>query len=436
MAPLAVDNEKFYIYASTAEKQQDPKLVINKDTTSDEFVAELLNKVIIVTKRPSEPAFDATFHQDDEWAKWLKVLNKDGKFSLTMAKDKAEIDHFELAFQDPIALKFSSTKSALINAFGDDAKDIRAPGYDSQELCAGLIKPNDSPDGEVELEKVWKFAGLLPTMLPTVLQNLKVGMDWSLPQKHRNALWFNPGFGSQLTIRLAMHLASVDTLNTLIHSDWLKMSITKAEVVAKKVVTAADTGKRKLAVNEGDALLGLGCKLNKDLELTGCAQFSDGLIKFTLQTDTTDAVAKIIAWLGDVIWGQDDKLKEMEKLLHTEPCESITFRRFQLTLDTSGSKPRVQSFRVDVQAATVIGQDPSKSNKTLFRISYTWSNMPGIDSLGTIRGQLWERKAFCSVNMVRILIFQQRQQIPLWPIQPTKNGQIFNPSQRAHLRHR
>ena len=395
MALREADSGKFYLYSSTAENRQQPNQVLDANTTSDEFVDKLANKVIILTQKPNS---NAALHQDDEWAKWLRVLDQNGQFTLTMAKDKAEIEHFELFFQGPIPLIFSTKKEALTNAFGSDASGISPPGYDAPLLCAGLVKPSGNPVAEVEFVKVWTFSGLRPETLDRSLQGLTVSMDWSLPQSHRNALWFDPEFGSQITIRLAMSLAREDLneLNKLIHSDSIKMSITKAEVVSKKILTAADTGKKKLPVNEGDALLGLECKLNGNLDLRGCMKFNDTLIDLTLQTDTTDAVAKLIAWLGTVIWSDDNKLKPMENLLHQEPFDSqpVNFRRFQLTLDISGNDVKVLSFRVDFQAATSIGQTSKgpASVKTLFLLTYTWRRMKRSTSLGTIRGQLWERK--------------------------------------------
>ncbi|KAF5856156.1 hypothetical protein ETB97_007813 [Aspergillus alliaceus] len=389
MASGAVEDGKFYIYASTAENQQTPNLVIEKDTNSDKFVAELPNKVIIVTQKPDP---NAAFYEKDEWAQWLKMLDKGGQYSLTMMGEKKEIDHFELQINHPITLKFSSAKEALTNAFGeDDVKDINPPGYNDPLLCAGLVKPGEATK-QVELSKVWEFAGVPKDILPTPLHGLVVEMGWNLPQQHRNALWFNPGFGSQIKIRLAMQLADPGTLNKHFFLDKVKMEITKAQIVCKKVLTLADTGERKLAVNEGEALLGLECKL-RDLTLTGCLELSDGAIHFTLQNNDEDAVAKIIEWLGDVIWKDKDKLKDMEKVLRGEPFKSISFRRFQLGLDTSEEgNTKIDFFRVDVQADTPVGQPPGSGKKTLFLLSYTWNNLGESETtnLGTVRGQLWE----------------------------------------------
>ncbi|OJJ32518.1 hypothetical protein ASPWEDRAFT_31411 [Aspergillus wentii DTO 134E9] len=392
MASRAAEDGKFYVHASTAESKLEPNLIIEKDTNSDKFVAELPNKVIIVTQKPDP---NAAFHEEDEWAKWLKMLDKNGQFSLTTMGEKKEIEHFELQINNPIPLKFSSAKEALINAFGeDDAKGIDPPGYNDPLLCAGLVKPEVATK-QVELGKAWEFAGLTKDMLPAPFQSLLVEMDWSLPQKHRNALWFNPGFGSQIKARLAMQLADPKTLNALFFLDKVKMEITKAEIVCKKVLTQADTGQRKLAVDEGEALFGLECKLG-DLTLTGCLELSDGAILFTLQNNDEDAAAKIIEWLGDVIWKDKNKLKDMEKVFRGEPFKSISFRRFQLSLDTSeDGNPKVDFFRVDLQASTPVGQSPDsvkEGKKTLFLLSYTWNNLGVAETtnLGTIRGELWE----------------------------------------------
>ncbi|KAE8356858.1 hypothetical protein BDV28DRAFT_144771 [Aspergillus coremiiformis] len=376
----------FYIYSSSATGRQEPNVIIAESTTSGTFLSKLEGKVLVVQK---QPAPEAAFHVDDKWATWLRHLDDTGLFTVAMTTDGKEIDHFAFELSSPLPLIFRSTRSALTSAFGDDAADVAAPGYVDARLCCGLVPPPSPPTADIALATVWQWTGLPAASIPELLKPLLVRLDWTLPQGHRNALWFNPEAGSRTTVRLVFNLLTVSALDQL-HLDALNVTITRADLVCKKFLTAGDTGEKIIPVEEGTATLAIRCDFTSStgvLPMVGALEFADDIVALTLRTDADRPVGRALGWLAEVIGVDGGALDFVQELMEKDPFTDLQFRQIELELDLSGPMPVLLSFRLSVQVSTVAGQDPSSGHQTFFLLSYLWDHVSS--GLGVVRGELW-----------------------------------------------
>lgn len=385
---------------SSEQSKQDPYLEVDDGTNSGSFISQLPDKALITTG-PPDPNAPTELHGDDKWVQWLKNIDDAGKYSLTIKPKKkkegegsdggneddkkTELKQFDFELNTPTMLKFSSDNSVLERTFGDDAKDIEEPGWGDPRLYLGL---KDSVQTEIPLAKAWTFTGLVEASIPKALKGLQVEPDPKRPPGHRNALWFNPGASSRVTVRLVFNLGDLETLNKLGLGE-LKIKFTEADLVCRKVVLAGKAGGQTVPVKQGYAALSIGCEFGKDLEVQGVMEFAEDTLIMTLLAKSENPIQGALRWLTSVLGLKDDDLGFVPELFARDPFKDVQFRRIKATFDTE-VKTKLVSFRLDVQVSAPIGQDPESGKKTLFLLSYIWSSSVG--GLGSIRGELWQGK--------------------------------------------
>jgi hypothetical protein len=391
-------DDKFYVYASNSDQSEsDNTLVLPKDTPINTFVASLKDKVVILGRRPE--ADKATpFDSADDWAKWLGNLDEHGEYSMTVdptapEKDKA-VQSFQFKFTAPWKLALSSSADVLKSTFGDAAASIQLPGVvvkpDGPMLYCGLLQP-EAPI-KTTVEEVFKYVGLDRTVdnLPSIVSSLTLTLDQSNYAGKRNAMWSDPSFSLRTTLRLQFQLDAKDTLQELLSGPLPGFKISQADVVCKKILTAADMPDGRVGVDQGKILFQVACTVRAangpTVGMEAGIEFKDSGISLTFNMKKDESILQaILIWLKDAV-GVD--LGSVTDLFGPQGrFDGINLRRMVFGLDTTQDpdKPRLSSFRLDIEAAANFGQDAGK--KPVFLATYAWTRRGS--KIGSIRGQLW-----------------------------------------------
>ena len=417
-------SQKYTIYTSDSTVTPDP--AINKKlkdgSSANSFLDSLPGKTIVLEsapspKPPSLPPNSAKFDKSDLLQQW--IVNIDPAAQLSLAVDTTSdqnILSFQASFSAPWSMTFSSTMAALNYVFGppvpggkEEAK-VPVPGLDEKGLMlyAGL-DPSQTSVLQSDVQQLFTWVGLKTILdtIPKTLQSAKATLDPANSQAGHNALWINPSFGSQTTIRLQFQLGDVNALSSILSDSLKGLTFPSANLICKKVVTAAKVPKGPpAAIEKSRILFQVECSVKSEsgpaVNLTGCIEFDGGGITLICMVASSDALDGILSWLGErlkdmlegdlkttvhSLFNQDDTFKR-SKTSPDQPMMSM--RRLKLSLlPNDAGKLAISAFSIDIQVAANFGA--STDNKpVLFLLSYAWTEDSGL--LGTIQGQLWNSK--------------------------------------------
>lgn len=401
------DDEKYFIYSSKAGKTPGVDIqVLTAGSSTDNFVSSLEDQVIILKSSPDNTA---DIDSSDKWYQWLTKLDTSkeftGAFSLTVDDTTAKnIESFQFTFKAPWDVTFSSSSDALNFSFGPPAEigpgsaaRIPVPGLDQDGtmLYCGL----DSSRTQVlksTVKDLFAYVGLdgMVPFLPSALRGLSVTLDASQASGNHNALWFNPSFASQTTVRLQFQLAKADKLQEVLSFALPSLAFPAADVICKKILVAAETEAGPASVDQGQVLFHIQCSVtpkNSDpVNMTAGVEFRESAIMLNFRLDSPDTLSGILVWLGGLI--SDDLAGFIQSILNKDGVfPKFSLRRMNIGLDTSetAEKPSLSSFAIDIEASANFGQG-SDLKTAVFLLTYTWTKEGG--KLGSIRGQFWNCK--------------------------------------------
>lgn len=389
--------EKFYIYSSKAGKSPGESVqVLSRDTNTDKFVSSLKDQVIILEARP-DPV--GSFDSSDEWSKWLTKFNPTGELSLEV-DDTAAIRSFEFNFTAPWDIKFRSSTDALNFSFGappvigtDKAARLPVPGVDQEGLMlyCGLV-PSQNTVLKSTVRDLFDYvgiAGIVPS-LPYDLPSWSVSLDMSNASEKHNALWFNPSFGSQTTVRLQFRLDAEGILQELLNFALPGLKIQTADVICKKVLIAAEAETGPIGVDQGHVMFSVKCFVvppdNHAVNMIAGIEFRKLDILLTFRLDSKDSLSGILHWLGGLI---SDELGFVKDLLNKDDLfEYFELRRMTIGLDTTedAEKPKLSHFGIDIEVSATFGRG-SDLKPVVFLVTYIWTEEGS--RMGSIRGQFW-----------------------------------------------
>lgn len=418
--PLPEPTEKYYIYSKDAKQSEGEHSQVlqegplNTLVSTFSFRSTAEEKVIVLSKTP-EPDTATDFDAAYGWSQWLKQFDKDGQFSLTRDKSNAiQSFNFQLKLNDAKwATTFSSSADVLKEAFGDDhAAIIESPGIviddtDKQSplLCCGLVRPT-SPLS-VNIEELFNYVGLssMVGIIPSQVREWTAKLGESNYKKRRNAMWFDPSFRLQTTIRLQFALDMVEPLRDLIKGALPGFCITAADVTCRKILTEGRTAKGSIGIDQGGVVFSVDCEVKSShqpaVKMKAGLEFKEAGITIVLRTLNANALEGVLIWLGEVIAGD---LLFIKDIVHhpsdsDKSFEGLSLHQITIGLDTlrDQNKPRLARFSIDFEVAGNFGQD-GKGRKPVFLASYFWTTTG--PKLGSIQAQLWNSeclpmKLFC-----------------------------------------
>lgn len=404
---MASSTDEYRFYSSDSGKSPgDHQTVLQKGrldslVSTFDFPSTSEKKVIVLSKRPG-PNKDTTFAANYGWSKWLQNFDSKGQFTLTCGED-LQIQGFKFrlkpVFSKSWNVEFSSDSTALYDAFGVEADQIAAPGVEKTKeiLICALVKPDSKLTATVE--DLFFYAGLPGNPL---LGGLRVTLDESNYLGNRNAMWFDPAYNLQTTIRLQFGLDDKDVLQRLIDNALTPRSnmqrqfkIEEVYAVCQKVLTEGETSQGLEGIDNGDVSFGVACALvegaKRSVTMEGGVKCSSSGITFTLTMTSANALQGILLWLGEVISDtlQIDSFFGGKGKDDTESVfGDLNLRQISISLDTgeNRSKPGLSSFRIDIEVPAHFGKD-TNGRQPVFMASYVWSQEIG--NLGRISAQLW-----------------------------------------------
>lgn len=389
--------EKYRIYSSDAgETTGEGVQILALQTSTDKFVSSLKNKVIILEAKPNPVA---NFDSSDEWSKWFKIFGPTAKLSLKVDDTTAmNIQAFEFEFSDPWNIKFSSSTEALNFSFGPpaagaDLARIPVPGISETILHCGL-NPSENRVVKSSVQSLFQYVGLANriSFLPISLASSSVTLDGQSASKNYNALWFDPSFGSQTTVRLQFQLDVAKLLQDFLSSTLPGLEIQTTYVICKKVLVAAETESGPVGVDQGQVIFSVHCSVTpKDTPAVNMIvgiEFKESSITLTFKLDNQDSLSGILLWLGGLISEDLGPVKDL--LTKDSVVESFNLRRITIGLKTAGNveKPSLSNFRLDIEVSANFGRG-LEQKPVVFLLTYAWTNG---NKLGSIQGQLWNCK--------------------------------------------
>ena len=395
--PTPPPKKKFYIYSSKAAKGDD--FFEEKDSNTDRFLSFLPSKYIILedTPQPSAKLDDA-----DEWATWLKRFDDAGEFTVHIADTPIKrIERFTFKFtfsflEDSPSIIFSSSPDALATSFGLN-NGIPTPGIAKKGdlLYAGLDLKATTKPLITTVKKVFEYIGepWAAKALPEALSSLTLILDMSESLEKHNALWFNPEFFSQTTMRLQFRINALDRIKEMLESHLEGLKIIEAAVICKKVLVATETVSGPSASDQGEATFSFRCQVevpNRSfLILSACADFLFDSLSITFQPESRDDIfTTMLLWLGQLA---KIDLKGVEQVLGKDDLfKNVYFREVtvNLALDEKGRPTGVNSFGMSIEVSATIGKGAGLGEEhPVFLLTYHWEK--GASQLGTLEGQLW-----------------------------------------------
>lgn len=395
LAPLEA---KYTVYSSDAGKQSaDDNFILPENTLINTFVSKLETKCIALASKP-EAGAQTPFDSSDKLAEWFSKLDEGGTYSLVLdpalpEKDKA-LQSLTFEFTTPWNLQFSSSAEALKSSFGDQGSTIELPGVDAQPmLYCGLVTPES--DVKSTIKEVFEYVGLSDVVedLPSILGDLTVTLAPGQIAGNRNALWFEPAFDLQTTIRLQFKIDVQDDLEKLFHDVIPGFKITEAAVVVKKVLIRGTTADGPIGVDKGDIKFEVDCIISNadkkvNVGMKAGIECSRTSITLTLRTEKTGALEGIMTWLGELVSADVGAITS----LFGEIFDGLNLQQVVIGLSIADDKdkPKLDSFRIDMEVAGNFGEVDGK--KPVFLASFVWraGRYRGMGS--TIRAELWNCK--------------------------------------------
>lgn len=390
--------EKYRIYSSNAgETPGEGVQILALQTNTDKFVSSLKNKVIILEAKPNPVA---NFDTSDEWLKWFTKFSPTGKLSLKVDDTTAmNIQAFEFEFSDPWNIKFSSSIEALNFSFGApaagaDLARIPVPGISGAMLYCGL-DPSENGVVKSSVQNLFQYVGLADSVssLPLSLASSSVTLDVQSANKNYNALWFNPSFGLQTTVRLQFQLDVAKLLQDFLNTTLPGLEIQTTYVICKKVFVAAEAESGPVGVDQGQVIFSVQCSVTPndtpEVNMIVGIEFKGSSITLTFLLDDEDSLLGILLWLGGLISEDLGSVKDL--LTKDSVVEGFNLRRMTIGLEIAGNaeKTILSNFELDIEVSANAGRGPEQK-PVVFLLTYAWTS--GGDKLGSIQGQLWTCK--------------------------------------------
>lgn len=388
--------KKFYIYSSKAGKRGD--LSEQRDSNTDKFLSLLTNKGIVLEDTPSP---SAKIDSSDHWAKWLQLLANSGEYTVTVGGTPKKIDSFSFKFDLPLfdsgPAVFSSSPAALVSSFGL-TNGIPVPGIRAEGnlLYCGLDPEETTQKLKTTVKKAFKYIGQQSAAksLPALLSGLTLTLDPSKCDGKRNALWFNPAFHSQTTVRLELQIDAIQTVKNFFESHLSGLAIREAVLICKKVLIATETTKGPCATDQGEAVFSFRCQLEVPNRSTAIlsvsADFRHNTLALTFQPDLGgDVLTTILIWLAGLAGLAKTELDNVQQILQQNDIfENVHFREVTLNLgiDDKGKPTGVNSFGISIEVCAKMGKGSSQKSP-VFLLTYQWDKDDG--TIGGIEGQLW-----------------------------------------------
>ncbi|KYK58971.1 hypothetical protein DCS_00098 [Drechmeria coniospora] len=399
----AVANEQqssslFYIYASSAgQSPGDNVHILSPDSATDKFVATLEGKVIILSGAPRPTS---NLDDSDKTRQWFQQL--DSHVEASLKTDSADVvQSFQLIFQEPWQLTFSSASDVLLFTFGapltGNGAKIPVPGIDvdGQMLTYGVDFLQSVEITDTTLRDLFTHADSagMSEYVPSKLLDANVELKMPDPndEPKRNALWFAPLPVKRVTVRLQFQMPSLGPLQDILNV-LPGFTIKSADVVYRKEMLLARTESGEQADTRGDIVFSATCSVKGDAgpEVTMMAGvgFAPSSITLAFIFLSDDPIGGILIWLASLIG--DSSLESFVKdiLGKTENGVKVlgdpNLRRMTITLDTKDTNAKLSSVAFDVEITANFGQ---ASSKPVFLISYSWNSFSG--GTGTLSGQLW-----------------------------------------------
>ncbi|KAF7590761.1 hypothetical protein BBP40_002376 [Aspergillus hancockii] len=393
--------QPYSIYSSdAAHSEDDHSQVLPAGSAADNLV-RLFNfpstkqkKVIVLSATP-EPGVDAIFEESYGWVQWLRTFDPAGTFSLLRDNHQAlQSFKFKLTLNKQWTTTFSSATASLQDAFGDDSKKIEVPGVipgisGMSLLCCGLVSPATALTATVEQLFIFTGQSRMAKLIPAIARAWTAKLDASNYKGKRNALWFDPSWGLQTTIRLQFALEDKDALQTMIATALPGLTITSADVVCRKILTQGQTVQGLVGVDQGGVVFSVECSVGS-VKLVAGVDFKESGITLTLTALDKEALDGILSWLGGVV---SLDLTFLKGLINPPEdtdnvFEGLALRQITVDLESTSDpeKHRLSRFRMDLEVAGNFGQEASGS-KPVFLASYLW--MRGSGKLGSIQAELW-----------------------------------------------
>lgn len=420
--PPRVQDEKYFIYASTSGKQPSENVkVLESGTSTDKFVASLNKDQCIILSAKPEPT--ASFDGTDTTELWFTKIDPKASASLTLG---ANIESFVVQFEAPWPLIFSSAADVLLFTFGASptishdvgGARIPSPGLDTDGnmLTCGLDFTKTKPIESFTVKDLLKNSGLagMTDLLPTGIPDMPVRLDKPNVGEppSRNAIWFVPQVQLQVTVRLQFQLPAFDALQGLLGGALKGFTLKSANAVYRKQTVFATTENGDQPMSEGEVAFGVECSVQAGetgapvVDMTAGVEFAPSGVNLTLLFTSENPLGGILRWLAWLI-GDDtlegfvnDLLNKVEN--DTKVFPDFNLRRLSVGLEylTSKDQPVMDSFSFDIEVTASFGC-VSESKPVVFLISYNWSRISG--GFGALAGELWNGEY--RTQLIRAILF-------------------------------
>lgn len=407
-----VPKGKFRIYSSEAvpDGDQGETQTLPRGTNIDNFVTLLTKQVLVFPSPPTSDLQEIEFDDTDLLASWIKLLDPEGSFSATFDNHtNKNIEAFNFHLKTPWPLTFSSSASALLLSFGteaggDGSPRIPKPGLaeDGRLLYFGL-DISKSQRCSSTVQNLFDFAEV-KTSFPSALAKWNVSLlrDRSDASNKHNAFWFSPVNYNQSIVRLQFSLdnADKDKFQDYIAHSLHAFKFDSVDFVCRKVLTSTKHNGKAVATPKGQVLMQAACLLEpkgRKLRTTAGITFFSGQYDITLMFEEevkgNNPVGDVLAWLSECVGGGND-FSVVTRLLTQQGGkmfgDHFFLRRIKISLGApgDGTKTRIKSFSIDIEAKATFGNSCQKP--VVFLLNYAWRR--GGSKLGSLKGSLWNSK--------------------------------------------
>ncbi|PHH66832.1 hypothetical protein CDD81_5964 [Ophiocordyceps australis] len=403
------DGSLYYVYASSAGKDPDANIqILEKDSTTDKFVASLnKDQVIILAGAPSP---SAGLDDTDETKKWFQNLDAAAVGSLKV-DDSADqkIESFDFEFTQPWPLIFSSASDVLLFTFGaspvvdrEAGNRIPVPGIDTagQILTCGLDFSRYTEITNTRIKDLFTNANVSTNSVPSAILPLEATLPTpgAGDEPRRNALWYVPSSDQRVTVRLQFQVPIFEPLQDLLGASLKGLNIQSTDVIYRNSMLLAATENGQQPMFQGEISFAIQCSVKgnakdaPEVSMMAGVQFYPSETSLTLMFLSKDPLTGILVWLASLIDEENLEsfvtgiLNKTEK--GTKVLPDFNLRRMKIGLSTIDDveNPKLSSVSFDIEVTASLGGS-SKDKPVVFLISYNWNGFAG--SFGNLAGQLW-----------------------------------------------
>ncbi|RAQ50495.1 hypothetical protein AFGD_003033 [Aspergillus flavus] len=395
-------SQPYYVYSSRAG--HDGVLKVQPGSNIDNFLSFFDKQRLALD---SDFGSMINLHDSDYLLHWLRKVYENAEASVKITgSPNREIESFHLAFNLPFEnapyVAFSSSVDALKSSFSelegheDALLNVPRPGIDAKgkRLYCGLDETKTSNKFSTTVKDILNFVGQhgLAERMHPLITAMKVTFDKSNTKDNRNALWYNPGFGSQMTLRLQFQLDLATAFKGLLESHLKGFTLKKAHVICKKIVVAGEFVSGIGVVEQGGAAFHGECSITpsgvEPLTMALSIEFDHDSINLILEPPPDGNILEtMLAWMEDLVKSNSSSPSPFTD--QDDLFENVKVRRISINLYTGGSAKGLQfemtDFDIDVEVAANFGKNTK--DFPVFLLSYGWQK--GRGKIGSFRGQLW-----------------------------------------------